>query len=86
MAGPDLCSQQSVMMLLTLDRAPRVQAEPSDMSDESEPDALAAVLRGRPVLTLTFSDLDMRVERPQAYEPAGARRSAAVQQPVYVQA
>jgi len=38
------------------------------------------------VLTLTFSDLDMRVERPQAYEPAGARRSAAVQQPVYVQA
>ena len=80
---PDPHCAGSTTTLLTLDRAPRVQAEPSD---ESEPDALAAVLRGRPVLTLTFSDLDMRVERPQAYEPAGARRSAAVQQPVYVQA
>lgn len=48
----------------------------AERSDEQEPDALVAVLSGRPVLTLTFSDLDMRVKQPQAYEPAEGRASS----------
>ncbi|KAK9835224.1 hypothetical protein WJX81_007214 [Elliptochloris bilobata] len=33
----------------------------AERSDQEEPDALAAVLSGRPVLALTFDNLDMRV-------------------------
>lgn len=54
----------------------------AERSDEDEPEALAAVLRGRPVLTLLFNDLDMQVEQPQAFEPALAAGRTACQ-PAY---
>lgn len=70
-AFPDLCPP--------LISACAAQAE---RSHEDDADPLAAVLSGRPVLALTFDDLEMRVEQPQAYAPAG-RSAALAGQPAF---